>query len=124
MYNSFLISTSQLTDSPHLDTQDLGRIVLKIRYSFDVAASHQNRTVHRRPMAPLLYHHYCAGLDSQRHLQVLSCYHLLLPSEVNGHWRVYSSTSSMGLQLVSTRLGEAQCRSATKECILQEQYVQ
>ena len=41
---------------------------------------------------------------------------LQLPQALDGHWRVYRSTSSMGLQLVLARLGEAQCRSASKEC--------
>lgn len=44
--------------------------------------------------------------------------------EINGHWRVYKPTSSMGLQLVLARLGEVQCRAAREECGLQEVYLQ
>jgi hypothetical protein len=74
-------------------------------------------------MPSLLYHNH-TGLDSLGTLQTLQWHLLLLPLKINGHWRVYISTLNMGLQLVSARLGDVHCRSADKECRLQEQYMQ
>jgi hypothetical protein len=107
--------------------EDLARFLSKVQRSLEKAASHRSRTIRLQSQQsqdvtfPHSHLHRPRLTETAADTAVTPS-----PTSVEDHWvlALCDSASSMGLQLVFTRLGEVQYRSVDKEERIQEYYVQ